>query len=185
MGRKGLVSVWLAIASFTSSAIPSTARAQAGIASRYPNDKNIGSDPAVIVADDFESYTDITQLSNKWKVDWIRYMSLSTSEHYAGGKSLQMTIAPTTTETAMSITKVLPTPLDTLYCRIYFKFDPGYHFATSNHNGICMKGGNYGGAGIPAPADGTAGSCFCFKTNRTWQTIPTPVRCMSIPTGRT
>ncbi len=37
-----------------------------GIASRYSGDKNIASDPAVIFADDFESYTSPSQLTNKW-----------------------------------------------------------------------------------------------------------------------
>src|SRR6266700_8399443 len=35
---------------------PTTAPADSGIAARYPGDKNIASDPAVIFADDFESY---------------------------------------------------------------------------------------------------------------------------------
>ena len=34
-----------------------------GIASRYAGDRNIASDPAVIFADDFESYTLLSQLS--------------------------------------------------------------------------------------------------------------------------
>src|SRR4030095_15399805 len=33
-----------------------------GIASRYPGDKNIASNPAVIFADDFESYTSVDQI---------------------------------------------------------------------------------------------------------------------------
>jgi hypothetical protein len=33
-----------------------------GIASRYPGDKNIANDPAVIFADDFESYTTVDQI---------------------------------------------------------------------------------------------------------------------------
>ena len=37
-----------------------------GIAARYPGDKNIASDPAVIFADDFEAYTSATQLRPKW-----------------------------------------------------------------------------------------------------------------------
>ena len=35
------------------------------IASRYPGDKNIASDPAVIFADDFESYTSADQTQNQ------------------------------------------------------------------------------------------------------------------------
>jgi hypothetical protein len=37
-----------------------------GIASRYSGDKNIASDPAVIFADDFESYTSVDQIKSKW-----------------------------------------------------------------------------------------------------------------------
>ena len=48
--------------------VPARARADIGIAARYPDDKNIGSDPAVILADDFESYTDPTQLKPKWSL---------------------------------------------------------------------------------------------------------------------
>jgi hypothetical protein len=37
-----------------------------GIAAKYPNDSNIKSDPNVIFADDFESYSSESQLWGKW-----------------------------------------------------------------------------------------------------------------------
>ena len=58
---------FLAVITFlTPSATPTTAAADNGIAARYPGDKNIASDPAVIFADDFESYTSPSQLTTKW-----------------------------------------------------------------------------------------------------------------------
>src|SRR5882762_1806267 len=45
------------------------------IAARYPRDKNIASDPAVIFADDFESYTNASQLATRWsKVGHVEHM---------------------------------------------------------------------------------------------------------------
>ena len=46
--------------------MPTTAPADIGIAAAYPGDKNIASDPAVIFADDFESYTSPDQAIAKW-----------------------------------------------------------------------------------------------------------------------
>ena len=66
LGRKGLLSVWAAIVLLAPSSLPTAARAQGGIAARYPGDKNIARDPAVIFADDFESYTAPSQLTRKW-----------------------------------------------------------------------------------------------------------------------
>ena len=57
VGRKGLVSFWAAITFFVPNATPAATSTGSGIAARYPGDKNIASDPAVIFADDFESYT--------------------------------------------------------------------------------------------------------------------------------
>jgi len=37
-------------------------------ASRYLGDKNIASDPAVIFADDFESYTSVDQIKTRWEM---------------------------------------------------------------------------------------------------------------------
>src|SRR5438132_10219052 len=59
--RAGFVSFSAIITFLTPSAPTDT-----GIAARYPGDKNIGSDPAVILADDFEGYTSPSELTAKW-----------------------------------------------------------------------------------------------------------------------
>ena len=41
-----------------------------GIASRYAGDRNIASDPAVIFADDFDSYTTVDQARTRWGLGW-------------------------------------------------------------------------------------------------------------------
>ena len=62
--RIGFVSFSGVIIFLTSSATATSA--DSGIAARYPGDKNIASDPAVVFADDFESYTSPSQLTSKW-----------------------------------------------------------------------------------------------------------------------
>ena len=50
-----------------------------GIASRHPGDVGIGSDPDVIFADDFESYTRGADLSNRWDSVYQRqYVDITT-----------------------------------------------------------------------------------------------------------
>ena len=44
----------------------------AGIAARYPGDNNIASDPDVIFADDFESYSSANDLTRKWSSASLR-----------------------------------------------------------------------------------------------------------------
>jgi len=59
--RAGFVSFSAVIIFLTPSA-----PADSGIAARYPGDKNIAADPDVMFADDFESYTSASQVTNKW-----------------------------------------------------------------------------------------------------------------------
>ena len=87
--RVGFVSFSAIIAFLTPSA-----SADSGIAARYPGDKGIGSDPAVILADDFESYTSPSQLTTKWSnADVQANLRIATEpgNYYAGGKGLEMT----------------------------------------------------------------------------------------------
>ena len=67
-----------------------------GIASRYPGDREIVSDPAVIFADDFEWYTGTSGLTGSGK--WSNYYQASntriatgTGSVYAGAKALEFT----------------------------------------------------------------------------------------------
>ena len=137
-----------------------------GIASKYPGDIGIGYDPAVILADDFESYTAVDQLSSKWpKVGHPAYMHISTAQHYAGNKSLQITLPVSRVEISSSLSK--PVSNDVLFMRMYQKWDLNYNAPGSNHNGIHMQGGAYPGSCIGTPANGTGWFIFCCKTTLT------------------
>ena len=141
-GRTRFVSLSAAIAFLAASATATLA--DIGIAARYPGDKNIGSDPDVILADDFEPYNVPNDLTAKWKVSGVNSgnVIISTGEHYAGAKSIEFDLPISTVEHGYGINKLLSPSYDTLYHRAYMKWDAGYNVNSSNHNGICMKGGD-------------------------------------------
>src|SRR6266480_3516973 len=95
VGRKGLVSFWAAITFFVPNATPAATSTGSGIAARYPGDKNIASDPAVIFADDFESYTSPSHLTTKWdgayQLPNIR-IATEAGNVFAGSKSLEFSL---------------------------------------------------------------------------------------------
>src|SRR5205823_6095259 len=86
-----------------------TARADSGIAARYPGDKNISSDSDVILADDFESYTSTGQLtsSGKWSAVSGSGVAIGsgTGNFFAGSKSIEMTLNIDTAEHLHEIRK--------------------------------------------------------------------------------
>ena len=79
-----------------------------GIAARYH--KNIASDPAVIFADDFESYTSPSQLTTKWdgayQLPNIR-IATEAGNFFAGSKSLEFSLPISTAEVSNSLKKHL------------------------------------------------------------------------------
>jgi hypothetical protein len=105
------VSFSAVITFLTSSATPTTAPADIGIAAAYPGDKNIASDPAVIFADDFESYTSVTGLSPKWKV-YTGKIQIATAG-FRGRKCIEYALPISTTEsghpsTSCSVRRSIP-----------------------------------------------------------------------------
>jgi hypothetical protein len=147
--------------------MPTTAPADIGIAARYPGDKNIASDSAVIFADDFESYTSPSQLTNKWdgayQLQNIR-IATEAGNFFAGSKSLEFSLPISTAEVANSLKKRLSPEQDTVFLRAYTKFDAGYSVNTSNHNGLRLSA-RYPGPGIIPPADGTGFFLFLLQNN--------------------
>jgi len=150
-----------------SSATPTTGSADSGIAARYPGDKNIANDPAVIFADDFESYTSPSQLTSKWSSAYQpSNLRIATEQgnYYAGGKAVEMTLPISTAEVANALNKTLAPTVDTAFIRAYTKFDPGYSVSTSNHNGLRLSA-KYPGPGIKPPTDGTGFFLFLLQNN--------------------
>jgi hypothetical protein len=144
-----------------------SAPADSGIAARYPGDKNIGSDPAVILADDFEAYTSTSQLTttNKWtsasKVTNMRFAT-EAGNVFAGSKSLEMQLQVSTIEVSDILWKVLSPTRDVAFIRAYLKFDPNYN--AHGHNGIHFSA-KYPGPGIKPAADGTGFFNFLLQND--------------------
>ena len=99
-----------------------------GIAARYPSDAGIASDPAVIFADDFESYSGAAGLTSKWNEAYhtanIR-IATEAGNVFAGGKSLEFTVPQTSIEVSNTVAKVVSPERDALFLRYYARFDEG------------------------------------------------------------
>jgi hypothetical protein len=121
-----------------------------GIASRYPNDVGIENDPAVILADGFETYTDPIQIKGKWdqagKVPNLR-LATEPGNFVRGRKALEMKLPISSSEVGTSITKkVVGEPV--VFVRTYAKWDLGFN--ATGHNGIRISGD------YPGPGNGAA-----------------------------
>jgi hypothetical protein len=142
-----LVSLSAVITFLLPSATPTAAPADIGIAARYPNDKGLGSDPDVILFDDFESYTSASQLTSKWTGAWkASNLRIVTDNVYAGAKALEMQLQVSTAEVSNALDKTIVPNLDAVFIRAYTKFDSGFSVTGSGHNGMSL-GGKYPGAG--------------------------------------
>jgi hypothetical protein len=165
--RKGLVSCWAAITFFVPAPTPAASTAS-GIAARYPGDKGIQNDPSVILFDDFESYTDPSQLKRKWSgAGPLANLRIATEpgDVFAGRKSLEMTLPISTSETINRARKKLATEQTRIYFRAYMKWDPGYSVTTSGHNGLRIAAHYPGGAGISPARNGTGFFSFMLQNN--------------------
>ena len=131
-----------------------------GIASRHPGDVGIGSDPDVIFADDFESYTRGADLSNRWdSVYQKQYVDITTevANVYRGSKALQFTLPQQLAPLGNATDKVVSPEQDVLFLRYYSKIQPPYEVAGSIHDGASISA-HYvvnGQATPGVPANGT------------------------------
>ena len=118
----------------------------------------------MILADDFEGYTSVSQLTSKWsQVAVPGNMQIATGRTLRWGQVVADVALPSTVETGLSVHKRLSPTSNTLYCRAYMKWDAGYNVNGSNHHGICMKGGVNPMTGQPPPADGTGFFVFLLQ----------------------
>ncbi len=145
-----------------------------GIASRFPNDANIASDPNVIFADDFESYTSPSNLTSRWNEAYhLQNLNIETAAAnvFAGSKSLGLTVPTTTTEVSNTAIKYVNPTLDVLFLRYHAKYDSGFNVLGSSHNGSTIQS-KYSGPGIPA--NGTNKFLVSYEAGRFESTIPNP-----------
>jgi hypothetical protein len=131
-----------------------------GIAVKYPGDVGIENDPDVIFADGFETYGQVSDLSQKWdnffQVSQTRIVTDPASV-FAGQKALEFTLPQQTVELSNGVQKILTTELDLLYLRFYSKFDKSFDVTGSSHNGGGINAHYFSGfnATPGVPANGT------------------------------
>jgi hypothetical protein len=113
-----------------------------GIAARYPGDVGITSDPAVIFADDFESYASAASLPSRWNEVFhsanIRIAS-EQGNFFGGSKALEFTVAKQSGEVSNHAGKYVSPERDVLFLRYYAKFDAGFNVLGSSHNGSTVS----------------------------------------------
>ena len=131
-----------------------------GIAARYPGDVGIEADTAVIFADDFESYSQPSDLNQRWDAVYQnQYVGIATdpANVYAGSQALEFTLPQQTAELSDATDKVVSPEQDVLFLRYYSKFMPPYDVVGSSHNGAGISAHYFvdGQATPGIPADGT------------------------------
>jgi len=142
-----------------------------GLAAKYPGDAGIASDPAVIFADDFESYTEPAELKNNWtnfyQRDYVR-LTREPSNVYAGKQALEFFNPKQSTELTNTLVKVLTREVSTLYLRYYSKFDTSFDVLGSSHNGSTISAHyDIDGKATPGvPANGTNKFLAAFENWR-------------------
>jgi hypothetical protein len=114
----------------------------AGIASKYPGDQGIESDPNVVFADDFESYAQPADLLKKWDNFYQQSdtrFATTGDDVFAGKQSLEFTVPQQDAELSNAVDKILSPELDVLYLRYYAKFQAPYDVLGSSHNGSSVS----------------------------------------------
>jgi hypothetical protein len=123
-----------------------------GIAARYPGDVGIGSDPAVIFADDFESYSSAANLTSRWNDAYHTAnfrIATESGRFFSGRKALELTVPQQSTEVSNAAVKYVSPTRDVLFLRYYAKFDKGFNVLGSSHNGSSIQA-KYCCPGVPA-----------------------------------
>ncbi len=130
--------VAIAFAYANSAHTESLPEGNSGIAARHPGDAGIATDPAVIFADDFESYGNAFGLTRRWSEAHgfgnIRIAS-EPGNHLGSRNALEFTVPKQGSEVTVNLTKHLKPGRDVLFLRFYAKFDSGFDVLGSSHNG--------------------------------------------------
>lgn len=156
-----------------------SAGALQGLAAKYPGDVGIGADPAVIFADDFESYADASKLWDRWdnvfQATETR-IAVEPGSFHAGKQALEFTLPKQTVELSNAVQKVLTNELDKLHLRFYSKFDASFDIVGSSHNGGGISAHYFvnGQATPGVPADGTNKFLVDFEAWRGEGSTPNP-----------
>lgn len=120
-----------------------------GIAASYPGDSNIQSNANVIFADGFESYSSANQLTTNWNSYYKggnTRIATEAGNVFAGSQSVEFTLPQVGSEVSNALVKNVSPTQDTLFVRMYTKFESGFDVVNPGHNGIRISS-HYPGPG--------------------------------------
>jgi hypothetical protein len=145
-----------------------------GIASRYPGDVGIKSDPEVIFSDDFETYASASEISSKWSGYFHTpniQIAKESGNFYAEKQALEFSVPIQTVEISNTLLKSVNPPIDTLFLRYYAKYNSEFNVIGSSHNG-CTISASYCCHGVPA--DGKNKFLISYEASRFDKTVANP-----------
>jgi hypothetical protein len=150
-----------------------------GIAVKYPGDKGIAGDPAVIFADDFESYGSGKDLARNWNAGVYHNAEIekTSANVFAGAQSLRFTSPKQAAELSNGVARTVSPERDLLYLRWYSKFDPAFDVVGSSHNGGGISAHHYDKDGMATPgipADGQNKFLIAYECWRGDEKEPNP-----------
>ncbi len=110
-----------------------------GIAARYPNDKGISRDPAVVFVDGFENSESIRSLRKTWGIlihDGNMRIVKGKNIANGGKNALELSVPKQESSLSIAIAKDLRVERDILFLRWYSKFDREFAVKSGSvHNG--------------------------------------------------
>jgi len=156
-----------------SQAPPLLPEGNTGISASHPNDTGIESHPNVLFADDFESYSSVSQITGSG--NYVNYyqgsnLTFDSSIYFNGSQSLRMRMPSTGSEVSNAIVRDLSSEQDLLFMRVYARYQPDYRGVNSAHNGLRITG-NYSGPG--RRPDGTDFFLVNIENSK-WDSEPEP-----------
>jgi hypothetical protein len=150
-----------------------------GLAAKYPGDRGLARDPAVIHFDDFEDYATPEDVNKKYEyVMHTENMRLTRepAEVNSGRQAIRFTLPRQEEGNAAALYRVITEERDVLFLRYYAKFEKGYDQYGSTHNSGVISA-HYFPNRVASPgqrADGRNKFWVSFETERGRGDIPSP-----------
>jgi hypothetical protein len=173
-----LIGTFFSVGTYTQgSAPPPLPQGNSGIAAAYPHDAGIATNPNVLFADEFENYTSPSQLTSSG--NYSNYyaqqdFAIDTSTFFGGAKALRIRMpASGTTEVSNGLVRNISPTRDSMYMRVYTKFQSNYAGINSAHNGLRITG-KYKGPGIRPDGQGVSNGFLVNLENSTQQSEGEP-----------
>jgi len=153
------------------SAVEPLPEGNTGLAAKYPGDKGLERDPAVIHYDGFEDYEAPADVNKKYEfvmhTENMRLTEEPTNVNH-GKKAMEFTLPKQEEGNAAALYRIIKEERDVLFLRYYAKFEKGYDQHGSSHNSGVISAHYFPNrqASPGKPADGQNKFWVSFETER-------------------